>query len=384
MKKSLINERKDGCIGIVTFPISEAGLVPVENLVTILRSISRDVYLISGDQIPPKLKHDEKVHIACITHNLGRGVISRILKYGRTQLAIAFRLLLTRNKVAIWVFFIGGDNLLIPMLVSKALGKMALLILSGSSTKTLESKGDSLARITRIVARVNCSLADRIIAYSPCLAEEWNLGRYANKVRIANHHFLDFEAYGIQRSLRDRHELVGFVGRLSEEKGILQFIKAIAIATRRDAKLGFVIAGDGQLKDEVHQYMNKLALGERVRITGWVPHDDLPNLLNELKLIVIPSFTEGLPGVMLEAMACGTPVLATPVGAIPDIVANGETGFVLADNSPMCIANSISSSLKSTKLEEVARKARSAVMAKFDYEEVVRSWKSIIYGINEG
>lgn len=383
MRKSSSNKPKDGCIGIVTFPITEAGLVPVENLVRILRSISKDVYLISGNQIPKKLMHDKEVHITHITHNSGRGVLSRILKYGRTQFSIAFRLLLTRKKVGTWVFFIGGDALLIPMIVSKALGSTALLVLSGSSTKTLESMGDSLAGITRIAARVNCSLADRIIAYSPRLAEEWSFGRYANKVRIANHHFLDFEAYGIHKNLGHRHELVGFVGRLSEEKGILQFMRAIAMATRRDAKLEFVIAGDGQLRDEIHQYIDKLGLGERARMTGWVPHDDLPNLLNELKLIVIPSSTEGLPGVMLEAMACGTPVLASPVGAIPDIVVDGETGFILADNSPMCIANSISSILKSERLEEIARKARSAVTTKFDYEKVVGDWESIINDINE-
>jgi glycosyltransferase involved in cell wall biosynthesis len=377
----LINERKDGCIGIVTFPISEAGLVPVENLVTILRSISRDVYLISGNQIPPKLKHDKEVHITHITHNSGRGVISRILKYGQTQFSIAFRLLLTRNNVRIWVFFIGCDTLLIPMIVSKALGRTVLLVLSGSSTRTLESMGDSLAGITRIVARVNCLLADRIIAYSPCLAEEWNLGRYANKVRIANHHFLDFEAYGIENSLRHRDELVGFVGRLSEEKGILQFIRAIAIAVRRDAKLGFVIAGDGQLKDEIHQYIDKLGLGKRAKMTGWVPHDDLPSLLNELKLIVIPSFTEGLPSVMLEAMACGTPVLASPVGAIPDLIKDGKTGFISESNNPECLARNIMRALEHPNINEVAENARIFVEREFSYDRTVRDWKEVLRGI---
>ena len=382
MRKSLINERKDGCIGIVTFPVSEAGFVPVENLVTILRAISSDVYLISGNQIPPKLMHDKEVHITHITHNSGRGVISRILKYSRTQFSIAFRLLLTRKRVGIWVFSIGGDTLLIPMIVSRALGKTALLVLSGSSTKTLESMGDSLTRITRIVARINCSLAGRIIAYSPCLAEEWNLGRYANKVRFANHHFMDFEAYGIRKSLGHRDDLVGFVGRLSEEKGILQFIRAIEIAARRDAKLGFVIAGDGQLKDEVRRYIDNLGLGERVRMTGWVPHNDLPNLLNELKLIVVPSFTEGLPGIMLEAMACGTPVLASPVGAIPDVITEGETGFILPDNSPESISKRIVDLVSSPCLFTVSERALELVHERFAYETVVQDWSDVLEDVS--
>jgi glycosyltransferase involved in cell wall biosynthesis len=382
MRKSLTNERKDKCIGVVTFPVTEAGLVPVENLVKIFCSISKDVYLISGNQIPMKLKHDKEVHIACITHNPGRGVVSRILKYGRTQFSIAFRLFMIRSKVRTWAFFIGSDTLFVPMLVSKALGKTALLILSGSSTKTLESMSDNLAGITRIIARVNCLLADRIIAYSPCLAEEWNLGRYADKVRIANHHFLDFEAFGIQKSWKHRDKFVGFVGRLSEEKGILQFAEAMPIAIRQDPKLRFVIAGDGQLKDEIHQYIDKFDPGKRARMTGWVPHDELPNLLNKLKLVVIPSFTEGLPSVMLEAMACGTPVLASPVGAIPDVIKEGETGFILPDNSPESISERIIDVISSPYLSTVSERALELVHERFSYEKVVRDWSDVLENVS--
>jgi hypothetical protein len=67
--------------------------------------------------------------------------------------------------------------------------------------------------------------------------------------------------------------------------------------------------------------------------------------------MVIPSFTEGLPNIMLEAMACGTPVLATPVGAISDIIRDSETGFIMENNSPKCIIENVNRVIGSSELE---------------------------------
>jgi glycosyltransferase involved in cell wall biosynthesis len=87
----------------------------------------------------------------------------------------------------------------------------------------------------------------------------------------------------------------------------------------------FLIAGDGRLCDEIEKSLIKDNLKDKVTLIRWIDHGNVRDSLNKLKLVVILSLTEGLPNSMLEAMACGTSVLAAAVGAITD----GETGFII-------------------------------------------------------
>ena len=81
---------------------------------------------------------------------------------------------------------------------------------------------------------------------------------------------------------------------------------------------------------------------------------------------------------MLEAMACGTPVLATPVGAIPDVIKDEETGFIMKDNSPECIARNVIRALNHSNLEQVAQNARALVEKEFTFEKAVERYREIL------
>jgi glycosyltransferase involved in cell wall biosynthesis len=81
---------------------------------------------------------------------------------------------------------------------------------------------------------------------------------------------------------------------------------------------------------------------------------------------------------MLEAMACGTPILASPVGAIPDLIKDGETGFIMADNSPECIARNIIRALNHPYLEKIADNGRALVEKEFTFEKAVERYRELL------
>ncbi|WP_321420919.1 glycosyltransferase family 4 protein [uncultured Methanomethylovorans sp.] len=95
----------------------------------------------------------------------------------------------------------------------------------------------------------------------------------------------------------------------------------------------------------------------------------------------MPSYTEGLPNLMLEAMACGTPVVATSVGSIPDFIKDAESGFIMENNSPDCIAKNVINALEQADLEKVSEKARIVIEQNFTFEKAVERYENIINNI---
>lgn len=365
-------------IAVLTFPIGNAGNVPLSNLIEILYSISNNLYVISGNDGYNFLRNDRRVHIIGIRHDSGKSTLARVVKYISTQIKISYKLSQMRN-IDIWIFFIGGNTLLLPMLTAKFMRKKVILAFAGSALQISKLQHDNkISDIIEILECINLHLSDIIILYSQNLIKEFNFEKYESKIYIAHEHLLDLDKFKIKKKFNDKKNLIGFAGRFSEEKGILKFIMAIPEIRKEMDNVEFLIIGDGHLKDNVKKYLDKNNLNNVVRLTGWVSHDELPNYLNDLKLLVIPSFTEGLPNIMLEAMACWTPVLVTPVGSIPDIIKDCETGFIMENNSSECITKNIIRVLKYPNLYRVTDNARKFVEKEFTYEIAIEKYRKIL------
>ena len=125
----------------------------------------------------------------------------------------------------------------------------------------------------------------------------------------------------------DSHRLV-CVGRLSEEKGQIFLVKAVGALAREGRKFELVLVGDGEHRKQVEQLISNSGLGEHVTITGWATAEEVRREMLKARALIVPSFAEGLPIVIIEAMLLGRPVLSTYVAGIPELVVNGETGWL--------------------------------------------------------
>ena len=373
-------ERIKKNIGIVTFPIGDAGVLPLSNIVDILYPLSSDIYLITGNEGYNFFRKNEKIYTYGVKHENGRNILTRVFKYIYIQLQISYIIVKIARKVNIWFIFLGG-NLVVPQVTMKLLRKKNVFIFAGSSVMMTKAQKDPFLKVIVILSKINYTLSDKIILYSPNHIKEWNLEKYKNKISIAHEHFLDFDKFKIKKQFDERADLVGYVGRLSEEKGVLNFVKAIPKILKKENEIKFLVGGDGQLRNKIEAYLDENNLNDKVKLVGWIQHDKLPDYLNKLKLVVLPSYTEGLPNIMLEAMVCCTPVLATPVGAIPDVIEDGKTGFILEDNSPECIARNVIRALEHPNLDEIVKNARALVEREFTYEAAVERYKKTLENI---
>ena len=118
------------------------------------------------------------------------------------------------------------------------------------------------------------------------------------------------------------------VGRLCEQKGQLLLVDAMSHLARRGIDLELVLAGDGEMRSAIEALIKQHHLEGKVRITGWISSDQVRNEILSARALVLPSFAEGLPVVVMEAMALHRPVLTTYVAGIPELVRPAEGGWL--------------------------------------------------------
>lgn len=155
------------------------------------------------------------------------------------------------------------------------------------------------------------------------------------------------------------------IGRLSAQKGQLLLLEALAKARTNGADLDLVLVGDGEMRPQIERAITQFGLEPHVRITGWVNEQEIRTLLRDSRALVLPSFAEGLPVVIMEAFALGRPVITTYIAGIPELVENGVNGFLFPAGSVDAVSKA---------MEEVAAldAARLTAMGKHGHDAVAR------------
>jgi colanic acid/amylovoran biosynthesis glycosyltransferase len=158
------------------------------------------------------------------------------------------------------------------------------------------------------------------------------------------------------------------VGRLCEQKGQLLLVQTLKRLNDKGIFATLTLVGDGVLRPQIEELLRYYDLEKQVRITGWVSETQVRDEILAARALVLPSFAEGLPMVIMEAMALRRPVLSTYVAGIPELVENKITGWLFPAGDESALADAMEICLKtSTKhLEKMGEAARKAVLQNHD------------------
>jgi glycosyltransferase involved in cell wall biosynthesis len=162
------------------------------------------------------------------------------------------------------------------------------------------------------------------------------------------------------------------VGRVGPGKGLEDLIDAVSSISNPNPTIHLMIVGDGSLRNSLEQRANVSGLKGRVHFEGHISdRNRLIDLYQKASLFVMPSHHEGLPTVILEAMACGCPVLATDVGGVPCVIEDGINGMLIPPHDPTRMAAAIQSLLKDPqKLNDLGMQARQTIDQRFSWNKI--------------
>lgn len=211
----------------------------------------------------------------------------------------------------------------------------------------------SLRRCQKVIA-VSRALKKAIVELG---VPEDNVVVVPNGIEVERFYQMDKREARKRLDLDADRRLAVCVSRLSFEKGIDILVESFTHL--KDENVDLVVVGDGAQENELLQLAEKCGLNGRVRFVGAKPHDEVPVWINASDLVVLSSRTEGHPNVLLEALACGRPVVGTNVGGVPEIITSDDIGYTVEAEDPAALAEGIKRALArdwdSEKLCEVAR-----------------------------
>lgn len=374
-----MSETESTGAGIVapTPPSDDTGQVHLEMDLSILLNFHERVHLFTRDTTDLTVANPS-VTVHKVSKPFAESAAPlRIGGYLLYQLTLALLLLQHRRDLDIVLF--RGFGQLIPLLAAKVAGAITVTRVAGVASYHYQSDASLgekfLNEALEAIQTIMCELTDVLTVASPSIVEFAEIGAYEQKTVCWQFQFYDLEQFAVTVPFPERDQTVGHVGQLSDLKGSTDFARAICAVGQGDDVAARVV-GDGPKRDKVKEIFR--ACDADAVYTGRVDREQVPAELNQLQLLVLPSRTEGMPKIVIEAMACGTPVLATSVGGIPDVVTDGETGFLLDDTDPDMIATRVAEILDRDDLQRVSAAARAHVEDHVSYRSAVEEYHELL------
>ena len=184
------------------------------------------------------------------------------------------------------------------------------------------------------------------------------------------------------RPIPDRPQLV-CVGRLCEQKGQLLLVEAAGRLAAEGLDFKLVLVGDGPLREEVEALTMQLGIEDKIEITGWASNSEVQGHILASRAMVLPSFAEGLPVVIMEALALGRPVISTYVAGIPELVEPGVCGWLVSAGSVEALSNKMRTALE-LPVNELAQMGKVGMQRVAQHHDVKQEARKLAELLNYG
>jgi glycosyltransferase involved in cell wall biosynthesis len=262
----------------------------------------------------------------------------------------------------------------IVCLLARSAGRPYIVHLHGGGfTRFYENESGAFGR--RAI-RSTLAHASLVIA----LSEEWreNLLRICPTAKVeVLHNAVAVPDTGRLRHLQEHEPTLLFLGHLLRDKGVYDLVRAFARIARRLPRLQLVLGGVGEI-DKVRELSAQLEIQDRVSCPGWLDPEHKAAALASGTVFVLPSYAEGMPMALLEAMSWGLPVIATPVGGIPQLVENEVSGLLVAPGDIDGLADRIGRLMADSALRErLGATARARIEADFSLRDALERLSAI-------
>jgi teichuronic acid biosynthesis glycosyltransferase TuaC len=270
--------------------------------------------------------------------------------------------------------------------VARSLGAPLVVTAHGSDVHTNPARNRGIARCTsEVIER-----SDQILAVSSDLAQDaLRLGTPSRKI-LVSHFGVDaahFQPVRDKEALRERLGLpipgpgICNLGRLAWQKGVRELLEAFEQVAASHPRAWLLFVGDGPARSALEERSRALDLHERVHFAGGCPHEQVPQWLAAADVFAFPSYKEGLPNVILEAMACGVPIIATDVGGVSEAVGEEGALFVPPRDIP-ALAQAMDRLLCSPEVgEHLASRGLRRVRTQFSWRQSAQALRSVYEGL---
>lgn len=313
-------------------------------------------------------------------------LIKKLTREIRDLLSLSYTLLKDRNIKIVQVnssSYLGFWRYTMYILIAKSFQRKIILRLSGGGFKDFYENCGKLGKwyIEYILA-----LSDKIIVLTHRWKSFFSTLTDPNQIVVVPNavYYQDFDSNFNKAEVLAEHGLskdeivCTFLGGMLRDKGVLEILEVIEdiLSRETDKNIYFVFAGEGPLVNRIKDYCRRFK--QNVTYLGCVDKERKIKLLNLSNILLLPSYAEGFPNALLEAMAVGLPVITTHVGGIPDIIKDGENGFLIQPRDVDALKEKILMLVNNKELrEEMGRKNRELVKEKYSWDKIAEKIREV-------